>query len=111
MAKEEVGTSILDWPGKLTLNEWGATIPEKIRGIKMGNGGWFTLFPQSDEWRINAEENKMKGIIFKFRRLCQLANQKGAILSGVAGMKINNLNIGRINEQIFKMGWLSQIFS
>ena len=34
----------------------------------------------------------MKGIIFKLRRLCQLANQKGATLSGVAGMKINNLN-------------------
>ena len=34
----------------------------------------------------------MKDIIFKLRRLCQLANQKGAILSGVAGMKINNLN-------------------
>jgi len=33
----------------------------------------------------------MKGIIFKPRRLCQLANQKGATLSGVAGMKINNL--------------------
>jgi len=46
----------------------------------------------------------MKGIIFKPRRLCQLANQKGATLSGVAGMKINNLNGGRINEQMFKMG-------
>jgi len=34
----------------------------------------------------------MKGIIFKLRRLCQLPNQKGATLSGVAGMKINNLN-------------------
>jgi len=34
----------------------------------------------------------MKGIIFKLRRLCQLPNQKRATLSGVAGMKINNLN-------------------
>ena len=33
MAKEEIGTSILDWPDKLSLKEWGATIPEKIRGI------------------------------------------------------------------------------